>query len=187
MNLTDVLTVTMGLGAMAAWMSLGRVSSHELSRRLSCWGGITCGLSLAALCVVAEPQTDGAWQGLENLARLVAGLVGVVLALVFWRRLRRDQQVEAGLLSDHRNDIASVYARSRDRHDTASDALYRWGWACVMAAAVCFVIVVLTPGNPTFDESPLTTVVAVAGGVLLVIGRLILGTYRKRQARAEEG
>lgn len=67
-----------------------------LSRRLTSWAFIVCATSVLGLCVVAESQTDSGLRQFEMPVRMGVGLVCVILVLVFRRRLKRDQEIEAG-------------------------------------------------------------------------------------------
>lgn len=184
------LAVVSGLVAM---VSLGRPSAVELSRRLSGWAYIVFAGSVLGLCLVADYQAESAWRQLELLARFAVGVLCVIAILIFRVRLKRDDEIEAGLRTDDREDVESVHRRQANPAEDPHLGLYRRGWACVGLGVAIFVGMFLTSrvldrlverGGPA--QLAVYGVIVLAG-ILVVVGISMLRRYRSTHNRTHRG
>jgi hypothetical protein len=102
-------------------------------------------------------------------------------------RLKRDQQIEAGLRVDHRNDAESAFRRQADPASDPDLAMYRRGWALVGVGLTIFIATLLGERllDPIMDRGGdgqliVYGVLAIAG-LLVCLGSSTLQRYKTRK------
>lgn len=173
MSIADVFIATMIIGGVVAMTSRGRVSSPELSLRMTGWGWLLVGIGLSGYAVFAPTQYASAWRQLEMLWHFGVGVCGLLFVLFGLRRLRRTGSADPQLTPD-------------DPSGPARRRAWRLVWVGVAIMITLLMLAMFVPGldEQDFDGSPRSLGLygaGITGALLAAAGAVMLRRLNQRR------
>ena len=172
MNTVDVFRAVAVIGALIAMTSKGRVSTPELSRRMTGWGWLLVGMGLSGYAVFAPANVSSGWRQLEMIWHFGVGVGGMMFVLLGVRRLRRTADADRPPATDVRRSPALRRA-------------WRLVWTGLALTITVSLVAMSIPGfrEQDFDGTPRSLMLfgAVTLGVLLTtVGAVMLRRLHAR-------